>query len=379
VCIGDAERDRFLAALGPNSNAVADALGKIDSARAEAGDPADRAMISAAVEAEIEGGHVGLNAIVFAELRPALLALVQGAAVAARAAAGGLGTRAAREAAFHAAVQLVEQGDYAAAARQYEELLEAAAADPDPHSVEALRIKFYYAGALAEQGEQAAAAAQYEAVVAGFTAKDGADAEHTLVAKRNYAGALHLLGRNAEAAALGREVLAARVARGQGSTRAALVVKEGLAVALQNLQERDDRGVRRGSTIDEAGRLFREAIEGFTALGGPRHQETLRAQGNYAALLSDQGRWQEAAELQRELVASMVMAFGVDHRSTVISKYNLATSLTELGPEHYEEVGQLLAAAAAGYEGVYGAEHPRTREVVAQLARVEILRSRRRR
>ena len=134
MCIGDAERDRFLAALGRSGMAVADALGRIDSARAEAGDPDDRAMISAAVEAEIEGGHVGLNAIVFAQLRPALLAIAQEGAAAARAAAGGLGTRAARKAADDAAWQLLEQGEHAAAARQYEELLEAAAAaDPDPH------------------------------------------------------------------------------------------------------------------------------------------------------------------------------------------------------------------------------------------------------
>jgi hypothetical protein len=116
------------------------------------------------------------------------------------------------------------------------------------------------------QGQHAAGAAQVGAVVAGYTATRGADAENTLAAKGSYCSALGHLGRHAEAAALGREVLAAREAREEGGTRSALLAKQRLADALRHLQERD-----------EAGRLYREAIEGFTALGGPRHQDTLNA------------------------------------------------------------------------------------------------------
>jgi tetratricopeptide (TPR) repeat protein len=321
VCIGDTERDRFLATLGDNCYAVQDALRQIDSARAEAGDPADRARINAAIEAEIEHGHVGLNTIVFEQIRPALLAIAQEAAAVARARcrAGGLGTSMARDAADVAAQQLHLQGDNTAAAHLYEELIEAAAvADPDPHSKETLHYKSGFAMVLAKQGKYAAAAVQFEAVIDGDTAVHGADSDHTLIDKGNYSNTLDDLGRHAKAAALSREVLAAREARGERGTEKALRETARLADQLKNLKR-----------LDEAGRLFREVIAGHTALLGARHEDTLMAQGNYANLLSKQKRFEEAIELLRELVATMAMTFGEDHVHTLAAKENLANTLAD--------------------------------------------------
>jgi hypothetical protein len=81
VCLGPVEQAAFEAALLADSQVLMDAFAHIDVATAEAGSPADRAMIMAAVE-RMPGGCRRLNAVAMAEMRAwvrSVLARMEGA------------------------------------------------------------------------------------------------------------------------------------------------------------------------------------------------------------------------------------------------------------------------------------------------------------
>ena len=125
--MGTAEQDRFLAALVGNRDAISAALARIDSAKAQVSSPADKLRIDAAILRDVPGGFAGLNGIVFDEIRPKFLAYCRARAEAVRAAAGGLTTKAALDAAAVTADVLDSMGDHAQAAEIFAEVLAAAA------------------------------------------------------------------------------------------------------------------------------------------------------------------------------------------------------------------------------------------------------------
>ncbi|GHF04814.1 serine/threonine protein kinase [Streptomyces morookaense] len=87
----------------------------------------------------------------------------------------------------------------------------------------------------------------------------------------------------------------------------------------------------------------------LTELAG-RHSEGLR----FARL----GRWSEAGEVHRGVVAERERALGPDHPDTLASRYELAFALSRLG--RTDEAMREFARTAAGRERALGADHPDT-------------------
>src|SRR5437764_9768057 len=71
-----------------------------------------------------------------------------------------------------------------------------------------------------------------------------------------------------------------------------------------------------------------EHIKGFRDLQNP---DTLLAESDRAATLSNQGKFYEAESLFREVVSGMEKVLGPQHAETLISKSNLATTLRVQG------------------------------------------------
>jgi hypothetical protein len=72
---------------------------------------------------------------------------------------------------------------------------------------------------------------------------------------------------------------------------------------------------------------------------GERHPDTLTAIGNLADSLRTQKKYDEAAVLERQVLAQISAALGSEHPSSMIAILNLAETLSKMG-EH-DEVGSL--------------------------------------
>ena len=121
VCVGEEERLRFVSS---GVNAVQDAFAGIDSSKAEGG-AEDKAKITAAILANVDGGFLGLDTVVQAAMRDVLLRLLQEEAADSRARAGGkLATHEAVTEAFAVASQLNDQGKLEEAAALWLEVIE---------------------------------------------------------------------------------------------------------------------------------------------------------------------------------------------------------------------------------------------------------------
>ena len=102
--------------------------------------------------------------------------------------------------------------------------------------------------------------------------------------------------------------------------------------------------------LDEAGVLLREAIEAKRATLGDRHPSTLASMNNLGGLLHDQGKLDEAGVLYRECLVARRAMLGDRHRDTLDSLQNLAGLLQAQGK--LDEAGVL-------YRGVWGLSPPR--------------------
>lgn len=117
---------------------------------------------------------------------------------------------------------------------------------------------------------------------------------------------------------------------------------------------------------DEADRIHRRVLAGFTAALGRRHPEVAHATGNYAAHLQLCGRLAEAARAHTRAIHLKVRALGDFHPATSLERCNLAA--LELARGRPDRAAALLIRALAGYRRNLGPTHPDTRECVARLA-----------
>ena len=78
-------------------------------------------------------------------------------------------------------------------------------------------------------------------------------------------------------------------------------------------------------SLEEAERLYKEVIAGFTEQHGPNHVETLRTKGNLAELRWQQGHIDEARDTLRQVVAGyQQQQLSPDHPYLVWAKGALA-------------------------------------------------------
>ncbi|KAL8873245.1 MAG: hypothetical protein Q9198_007058 [Flavoplaca austrocitrina] len=107
---------------------------------------------------------------------------------------------------------------------------------------------------------------------------------------------------------------------------------------------------------DEAEQMDRRALDGREKVLGNEHPSTLTSVSNLASVLQDQGKYEEAEQMNRRALDGSEKVLGKEHPDTLTSVSNLASVLQYQGK--YEEAEQMNRRALDGSEKVLGKEHP---------------------
>ncbi|KAI4940161.1 hypothetical protein J4E86_011127 [Alternaria arbusti] len=96
------------------------------------------------------------------------------------------------------------------------------------------------------------------------------------------------------------------------------------------------------------------------------HPMTLKSIGNLAATYSTQGRWKEAEELQVQVMQARKRVLTDEHPSTLESMSNLAATYGNQG--RWKEAEELQMQVMQTFKRVFNDEHPSTLTSIANLA-----------
>ena len=170
----------------------------------------------------------------------------------------------------------------------------------------------------------------------------GPEHPETLICAANQAAALSNLGEYAEAAVLLRTTLAARTRMLGADDEITLIIEGHLISARFHLGE-----------YAEAEALSRGALEKERRVFGSDHRSTLVR--HFAASLLAQGKHAEAAEVEREVLASTFCLLGAEHADTPTSAGNLACTLVQCGQK--KEGEQIFRGTLALCQRTLGPAH----------------------
>ncbi|KAJ5536023.1 hypothetical protein N7513_009209 [Penicillium frequentans] len=122
----------------------------------------------------------------------------------------------------------------------------------------------------------------------------------------------------------------------------------------------------KGGRWDEAEQLEVQVIETRKTRLGADHPDTLTSMGNLALALWNQGRWKEAEQLEVQVIETRKTRLGADHPNTLTSMANLALALWKQG--RWEEAEQLQVQALETLKTKLGVDHFDTLAVMGNLA-----------
>jgi tetratricopeptide (TPR) repeat protein len=132
------------------------------------------------------------------------------------------------------------------------------------------------------------------------------------------------------------------------------------ATTISNLAEL----YRNQGHYQEAEPLYKRAFEIWEKVLGPEYSNT--AISNLAELYREQGRYQEAEALYKRALAIFLSVFGPEHPNVATATHNLA--LLYYGQGHYQEAEPLLRRGLEIWEKVLGPEHPDIARSINSLA-----------
>lgn len=212
------------------------------------------------------------------------------------------------------------------------------------------------AGTLYNQGKTAEAAEILQSVVGDMTRVLGATHPETLGVRSNLASLLKQQGDVDGAIRVQRDLLEV-YSTGfgpafPGTIRAGINLAESLTSSGQ---------------LPEAETLLKNAVAETQALG-ETHELVLLSKGNYAVLLQQQGRLDEARQLQEDLVLKHLQANGEKHPATQIAYENLAVTMQR--QQDWAAARAVLAALTKLRSEIYGVSHVETLNPMDRLARV---------
>ena len=126
-------------------------------------------------------------------------------------------------------------------------------------------------------------------------------------------------------------------------------------------------GALRGQgKYEEAEQMHRQALELTEKVLGKEHPDTLTSMNNLAGALRGQGKYEEAEQMHRQALELTEKVLGKEHPDTLTSMNNLAAAL--YGQGKYEEAEQMHRQALELTEKVLGKEHPNTLTIGSNLA-----------
>ncbi|KAL8856213.1 MAG: hypothetical protein Q9178_007178 [Gyalolechia marmorata] len=128
--------------------------------------------------------------------------------------------------------------------------------------------------------------------------------------------------------------------------------------------------------LDEAASMQQEVLEKLRGILGHKHPDTILAinnlantlhdQGSLANTLHDQGRLDEAASMQQKVLEKLRRILGDNHPSTIIAMSNLASTLRIQG--QLDETASMQQKVLEKLRRILGDEHPKTILAIGSLA-----------
>ncbi|KAM0703892.1 hypothetical protein Q7P35_008898 [Cladosporium inversicolor] len=119
---------------------------------------------------------------------------------------------------------------------------------------------------------------------------------------------------------------------------------------------------------EAAEEMNRQVLKGREKVLGEEHPSTLTSLGNLAGVLSEQGKYEAAEEATRRALEGREKVLRKDDPDTLTSLNNLAVVLSRQGK--YETAEETARRALEGREKVLGKEHPDTLTSLSNLAGV---------
>jgi tetratricopeptide (TPR) repeat protein len=117
---------------------------------------------------------------------------------------------------------------------------------------------------------------------------------------------------------------------------------------------------------EEAEELQVQVMQTTKRVLGDEHPDTLTSIDNLASTYWKQGRWKEAEELQMQVMQTTKSVLGDDHLDTLISMANLALTYSDQG--RWKEAEELQVQVMQTTERMLGDEHPDTLTSIGNLA-----------
>ena len=349
VRLPPAESDDFQAALMYEFDVIAASVARIDSRSAECFTREDQAMVHAAIDRTLKGGHTELDARLSEALREWLAA--EGRAALARMPRE---ERATSELQNQLGMLLHAQGKLDEAEPLWREELEAQRATLGDRHPDTLGSINNLGSLLKSQGKLEEAEPLLREALETRRATVGDRHPDTLAAINNLGALLQDQGKLDEAEPLKREALEAR--------RATLGDRHPDTLAsIHNLGSL----LHHQGKLNEAGPLRREALEAMRATLGDRHPNTLCSINALGGLLKDQGKLDEAEPLVREALEVRRATLGDRHPDTLTSISNLGSLLQNQGK--LDEAEPLVREALEVRRATLGDRHPDTLTSISNL------------
>ncbi|KOO35380.1 tpr repeat-containing protein, partial [Chrysochromulina tobinii] len=342
VRLPPAESDDFQAALVGEFDVIAASVARIDSRSAECFTREDQAMVHAAIDRTLKGGHTELDARLSEALREWLAA--EGRAALARMPRDERATSLMQN---RLGSLLKDQGKLDEAEPLFREALEVQRATLGDWHPDTLASINNLGNLLKVQGKHDEAEPLLRQALEVQRATLGDRHPDTLGSIHNLGLLLKDQGKLDEAEPLVREALEAmRATLGDRHPHTLATINN-----LGNLLQ--DQG-----KLDKAEPLLREALEARRALLGGRHPVTLSSINNLGTLLKVQGKRDEAEPLLREALEAMRATLGNRHPHTLASIGNLGTLLQAQGK--LDEAEPLKRKAFEVRRATLGDRHPDT-------------------
>ncbi|CAG8063314.1 unnamed protein product [Penicillium nalgiovense] len=117
---------------------------------------------------------------------------------------------------------------------------------------------------------------------------------------------------------------------------------------------------------EEAEQLEVQVMESRKTKLGEDHPDTLTSMANLAVTYRNQGRWEEAEQLEVQVMETRKTKLGEDHPDTLTSLANLAVTYRNQG--RWEEAEQLFVQVKETRKTKFGEDHPDTLTSLANLA-----------
>ena len=248
-------------------------------------------------------------------------------------------------------------GDYKAAERIFNEALDRLMSEHGERYPSTLVAIQNVATLKQLTGDIDGAEKLYRRALEGRSAILGADHPETLTTRQNVANVMVLQGRQAEALPILKELLVAqRKTRGPGHPNSSIAAAT-LAWVYEDL-----------GRLDDAEALYRETLA-LEKQYGADFPEAYSTQHNFAMLLMNRGKLEEAAANFEAVIDRASPRLGAQHPYILIYRNNYGECLTKLG--RYDEALNELRGSHEGLVATFGPEHDRVKKSLARIAAAE--------